>query len=65
MLENSKLTELCPLKIMDSKVSVEQKELIDDIVEERCKIKAEKLLTEAVETHKKVQDAMKQTQISN
>lgn len=50
---------------MDSKVSVEQKELIDDIVEERCKIKAEKLLTEAVETHKKVQDAMKQTQISN
>lgn len=26
ILENSKLTELCPLKIMNSKVSVENKE---------------------------------------
>ena len=48
MLENSKLTELSALKILNSKVSVEQKELVDDIIENKCKEKAEKMLIEAI-----------------
>jgi transposase-like protein len=54
-LENSQLTELCPFKIMNSKISVEQKEFIESVIQERCREKVRKMLSDVVETGKSQQ----------